>query len=254
MKRILADLEFANVISEAQAQTSTGAALLDGYKAYCLGNECSCALVNNFIREASKCTYDNGVNNVLNEVADYINANKVSWQIASACESILSKSNSYNMLNMNAAKQAEKLLEMQEDEVVKYIKAGALKNVMFCEAFRTIAKSVFKNQPMMESNAEFNISKPISIVEKNGEDLYFEVLGNLYKINEDSEISAANWNEVSNTFKNIASLLESNNTRCFEDTLSFTIGKYEYQINESNMVKPEIALIECNLLFLIGGI
>ena len=141
MKKILADLEFASILSEAQAQTATGENLLNGFKSYCMANESSCALVNNFIKEASKCTYDNGVNAVLEEVADYVNANKVRWQIASACENIQNNNNSYNMLNMNAAKQAEKLLDLNEEEAVKYIKAGALKNVMFCEAFRSIAKS-----------------------------------------------------------------------------------------------------------------
>lgn len=236
MKKILADLEFASILSEAQAQTATGENLLNGFKSYCMANESSCALVNNFIKEASKCTYDNGVNAVLEEVADYVNANKVRWQIASACENIQNNNNSYNMLNMNAAKQAEKLLDLNEEEAVKYIKAGALKNVMFCEAFRSIAKSVFKNQPMYEANAEFTTTHPISIVEKNGTDLYFEILGELYKINEEHEISTASWNEVSNSFKSVTSILESNIARCVEDTLIFNVGKYEYQVNEAGKV------------------
>lgn len=236
MKKILADLEFASILSEAQAQTATGEILLNRYKSHCMAKESSCVLVNNFIKEASQHRYDNGVNNVLLEVADYINANKVRWQIASACENIQNNQTSYNMLNMNAAKQAEKLLDLNEEEAVKYIKAGALKNVMFCESFRAIAKSVFKNQPMLEANSEFTTIHPISIVEKNGSDLYFEVLGSLYKINEDHQIAIANWNEVSNTFKSVTSILESNLARCVDNTLIFNIGKYEYQVNESNKV------------------
>jgi hypothetical protein len=137
---------------------------------------------------------------------------------------------------MNAAKQAEKLLDLNEEEAVKYIKAGALKNVMFCEAFRSIAKSVFKNQPMMEANAEYTTVHPISIVENNGEDLYFEVAGSLYKLNEDNQVSAANWNEVSNTFKNVTSILESNLASCCDETLSFKVNNHEYRINEANKV------------------
>jgi hypothetical protein len=236
MKKILTELEFGAIISEAQAQTATGSSLLNRYKSHCMSNESTCALVNNFIKEASKLTYDNGVVAVLEEVADFVRANKTRWQIASACESIQSQQTSYNMLNMNAAKQAEKLIDLNEDEAIKYIKAGAFKNIMFCEAFRSIAKSVFKNQPMMEANAEYTTVHPISIVEKNGEDLYFEVAGGLYKLNEEKQVSAANWNEVSNTFKNVTSILESNFARCCDETLLFTVGKHEYRINEANKV------------------
>ena len=236
MKKILTELEFGSIISESQAQTATGESLLNSYKSHCMANESTCALVNNFIKEASKLTYDNGVVAVLEQVADFVNSNKTRWQIASACESIQSQQTSYNMLNMNAAKQAEKLVDLNEEEAVKYIKAGAFKNIMFCEAFRSIAKSVFKNQPMMESNAEYTTVHPISIVEKNGEDLYFEVAGGLYKINEENQVSVASWDEVSNTFKNVTSLLESNLARCCDETLSFKAGNYEYRVNESNKV------------------
>lgn len=236
MKKILTELEFSSIISEAQAQTATGSTLLNRYKSHCMSNESTCALVNNFIKEASKLTYDNGVVAVLEEVADFVNSNKTRWQIASACENIQSQQTSYNMLNMNAAKQAEKLVDLNEEEAVKYIKAGAFKNIMFCEAFRSIAKSVFKNQPMMEANAEYTTVHPISIVEKNGEDLYFEVAGGLYKLNEDNQVSAANWNEVSNTFKNVTSILESNLASCCDETLSFKVNNHEYRINEANKV------------------
>ena len=236
MKKILTELEFGSIISEAQAQTATGSTLLNRYKSHCMSNESTCALVNNFIKEASKLTYDNGVVAVLEEVADFVNSNKTRWQIASACENIQSQQTSYNMLNMNAAKQAEKLVDLNEEEAVKYIKAGAFKNIMFCEAFRSIAKSVFKNQPMMEANAEYTTVHPISIVEKNGEDLYFEVAGGLYKLNEDNQVSAANWNEVSNTFKNVTSILESNLASCCDETLSFKVNDQEYRINEANKV------------------
>lgn len=236
MKKILTELEFSSIISEAQAQTATGSTLLNRYKSHCMSNESTCALVNNFIKEASKLTYDNGVVAVLEEVADFVNSNKTRWQIASACENIQSQQTSYNMLNMNAAKQAEKLVDLNEEEAVKYIKAGAFKNIMFCEAFRSIAKSVFKNQPMMEANAEYTTVHPISIVENNGEDLYFEVAGGLYKLNEDNQVSAANWNEVSNTFKNVTSILESNLASCCDETLSFKVNNHEYRINEANKV------------------
>lgn len=236
MKKILVELEFGSIIGESQAQTATGEALLNSYKSHCMSNESTCALVNNFIKEASKLTYDNGVVAVLEQVVDFVNSNKTRWQIASACESIQAQQTSYNVLNLNAAKQAEKLVDLNEDEAVKYIKAGAFKNIMFCEAFRSIAKSVFKNQPMMEANADYTAIHPISIVEKNGEDLYFEVAGGLYKLNEEKEVSVASWDEVSNTFKNVTSILESNLAKCCDETLIFTVNKHEYHINEANTV------------------
>ena len=236
MKKILVELEFGSIIGESQAQTATGESLLNSYKSHCMSNESTCALVNNFIKEASKLTYDNGVVAVLEQVVDFVNSNKTRWQIASACESIQAQQTSYNMLNLNAAKQAEKLIDLNEDEAVKYIKAGAFKNIMFCEAFRSIAKSVFKNQPMMEANADYTTIHPISIVEKNGDDIYFEVAGGLYKINEENGVSVAGWDEVSNTFKNITSILESNLAKRCDETLIFTVNKYEYHINEANTV------------------
>jgi hypothetical protein len=236
MKKILVELEFGSIIGESQAQTATGESLLNSYKSHCMSNESTCALVNNFIKEASKLTYDNGVVAVLEQVVDFVNSNKTRWQIASACESIQAQQTSYNVLNLNAAKQAEKLVDLNEDEAIKYIKAGAFKNIMFCEAFRSIAKSVFKNQPMIEANADYTAIHPISIVEKNGEDLYFEVAGGLYKLNEEKEVSVASWDEVSNTFKNVTSILESNLAKCCDETLIFTVNKHEYHINEANKV------------------
>ena len=236
MNRILVDLDFNTIIGESLAQTATGESLLNKYKSFLMTNETTCSLVNNFIKEAAQHSYDNGVRYVLEQVVDYINDNKVSWQLASACESINSNNTSYNYLNRNAAKQAEKLLEMKEEDVVKYIKAGALKNVMFCEAFRSIAKSVFKNQPMIESNSEYTTIHPISLVESSADDLFFEVSGTIYKIDENKNISIADRREVSNNFINISNLLESDIVSCVDDTLFVKVGKFEYQISEANKV------------------
>lgn len=236
MNRILVDLDFNSIIGESLAQTATGETLLNKYKAYLMANEVNCKVVNNFIKEASQHTYDNGVQYVLEQVVDYVDHNKVSWQLATACESINANNTSYNYLNRNAAKQAEKLLEMKEEDVVKYIKAGALKNVMFCEAFRSIAKSVFKNQPMVESNSEYTTIHPISVIEQLSDSLYFEVAGTIYKIDEDKKVSVADRREVSNDFINISNLLESDMVSCVDDTLFVKVGNYEYQISESNKV------------------
>jgi hypothetical protein len=234
--KILAEMEFASIISNAYAQTQTGAELLSKYKAHLMANESTCALVNNFIRESQAHRYDNGVNDVLEAVADYISQNKTSWALASACESINNNGSSYNYLNRNAAKQVEKLLEMEESEVVKYIKAGALKNVMYCESFRNIAKQVFKEQPLVEATAEYTKVTPISIVENVGDGLCFEVSGVVYKMGDDKTVQEASWSEVSNTFKTISQLLESSLVVVENGVITVKAGNAEYTINEAGKV------------------
>ena len=210
--KILAEMDFQSILGESMAQTQTGAELLSKYNSYLLVNEASCALVNSFVKEAAQCTYDNGVNAVLETVADYIATNKASWALASACESINNDSRSHNYIKRNAAKQVEKLLEMDETNVVKYVKNGALKNVMFCEEFRTIAKQIFKETPMVEAAADYVVKTPVSFVESVGDGLCFAIEGKIYKIDDDRNIVESTSNEVSNTFRTIATILESSNT------------------------------------------
>ena len=230
MNKILTEIDFSKILLEGQATTQTGQDLLTKYRAILMANEASCALVNNFIREANSCRYDNGVVAVLEQVADFVNSNKTRWQIATACENIGNNNSAYNYLNANAAKQAQHLVDLNEDECVKYIKAGGLKNIMWCESFRTIAKSVFKNSDMVIENAEFKITHPVSITEKQGNELYFSVNRKLFKIDENKAISEAQWSEVSNTFKNIVSLLESNLVTLVDETFCIKYGNSEYQL------------------------
>lgn len=239
VSKILVEMDFASIISEAQAQTQTGAEVINKYKAYVMSNESSCAIVNNFIKEASMCRYDNGVNEALSIIADYIAQNKTSWALASACESINANNQSYNYLNRNAAKQVSTLLEMDEENVVKYIKAGALKNVMFCEAFRNIAKQVFKDTPLVESTADYIKVTPVSMVENVGDGICFEVNGNLYKMDDDKNIQEALWNEVSNTFKTVSQLLESQMTSVDQHVIKVTLPFATYEISEADKVVRE---------------
>lgn len=239
ISKVLVNLDFASLISEAYAQTQTGAEIINKYKAHVMSNESSCALVNNFIREASQCRYDNGVNDALTVVADYINSNKASWALATACESINANNKPHNYINRNAAKQVETLLEMEEEDVVKYIKAGALKNVMFCESFRNIAKQVFKETPMVESTAEYTKVTPVSMVENVGDGICFQVAGQLYKIDEEKNISEALWNEVSNTFKTVSQLLESQMTVIDNHSIIVNSPVATYTISEAGKVIRE---------------
>lgn len=203
----LADLDFAKVLMEALADTQTGSALLENYKRYLLNNPASCTLVNNFLYESKNLMYDNGIASVVNAITDVIAENKISWQLATACEAINANNSSYNYLNRNAASSVEKLLEQNEEEVVKYIKAGALKHVMFCEAFRNIVNGVFTDcQHVVTEN--YTATRPVSYVEESEGKKYFEVLGNIYAL-EGNEIKEAKAADVSADFLYISRLLES---------------------------------------------
>lgn len=231
----LANMDFATILFEAQANTQTGEQLLNKYKSFLLANEVSCGLVNGFVQEAKSCLYDGGVKYVLEQVSEVINNNKISWQLASACESINKNNKSYNYLNRNAAQQVEKLLEMDESNVVKYIKAGALKNVMFCESFRQIAKQCYGSNCIVEAYEEYISEHPVSLIESVGSVDFFEVKGKLFKI-DGGEVSEAAWNEVSHEFQMITNLLESNLAKFENDTLFVKFRDAEYQITEANKV------------------
>lgn len=207
----LAELDFASVLTEAYTDTQTGAALLNNYRKYLLTNESSCSLINNFLKEAQNCMYDGGIVNVVNTISDVIDENRISWQLATACEAINANRSSYNYLNRNAASTVEKLLEQNEENVVKYIKAGALKSVMFCEAFRNIVNGVFTDCQTIVTE-EYTATHPVSYVEESEGKKYFEVLGNIYAI-EGSDIKEAKASEVSGDFLVISRLLESGNAR-----------------------------------------
>lgn len=237
--KILAEIDFSSILGESMAQTQTGAELLSKYNSYLLVNEASCALINSFVKEAAQHTYDNGVNEALETVAEYINANKASWALATACESINADTRSHNYINRNAAKQVEKLLEMDETNVVKYVKNGALKNVMFCEAFRNIAKQIFKETPMVEAAADYVVKTPVSFVESVGDGLCFAIEGKIYKIDDDKNITESNSNEVSNTFRTISTILESSNTTIDGHSINVIAGNATYTISEENKVVRE---------------
>ena len=231
--RILAELDFVSILNESKAQTATGADLLRKYQSFLITNESTHNLVNAFVKEASVHTYDNGVNEALEIVSDYINMNKTIWALSSACENINNNKSSYNYINKNAAKQVENLLEMNEDEVVKYIKAGALKSVMFCEAFRNIAKQVYKDSPMVEEAADYTAVHPVSMVENVGDGFLFEVNGTLYKMDLDKNVQEADWKTASNTFKTVSSLLESDMCTVDENTITVEFNKSTYTISEA---------------------
>lgn len=235
---VLANLQFQDILSEAAAQTKSGSDFLTKYQSYMLTHEASCFVVNNFLREGMSLCFDSAVKRVLEQVNDYIVSNRIGWMIASTCESIFNDNNQRNYLNRNAAKQAYKLLEMNEEDMVKYIKAGALKNIMFCESFRTIASEVFKDSvAIVERNENYTKTVPVSMVEISEDATYFVVKGGLYTIENNVIAESNDWNAVSDTFKIVESLLESNLVTVDEENLHIKYNNQEYTISEAGMIK-----------------
>lgn len=235
--KTLADMDFANVLHQHKPQTVTGKSFLESYQAYCITHPVSCNLVNKFLKEAKNYLYDGGVSEVYDYITDSISRSKYSWAIASVCESINNDNSKGNYLNKRAAEQVIPLLDMPERDVVDYIKSGAFKSVMYVEAFRNIARSIYRDQPILETNSKFSTLHPISITEKHDDTTYFEVCGEIYKIKNES-IDEAKVSEVSHEFIQVSKLLESNYITSDGDNIILTLNDRTYIVKESN---------QCNL-------
>jgi len=231
---------FTTALNEATYQTSTGKELFQKYQSMTMANAITCRMVNSFIQEARRISYDSGVVEALAKVCNVLDSNKYSWLLETACETIESDPRAYSYLNKNAVKLVRPLLEMEEDQVVSYIKAGALKDAMYCEAFRNIAKSVYRDMPVVEVTEQYTCIHPISIVEKIDDEVYFVAGGQLYKMNEERTETTSDWNKVSNDFKVISQLLESNLVSYSTEnngTLTYKTPSYEIQISEEGKCK-----------------
>ena len=233
--KLLTNLNFAELISKTEAITEAGKEMLKGYRGYCYANPVSCSLVNSFIAEASRYGFDTGLNNILESVNSFIKENNISWKLASACESISANNSTYNYINKIGVQQVEKLLEMNESEVVSYIKAGSLKNIQYIPEFRAICKEVYKTQVTEAQTVEYKVVNPISYVYENEEtkERFFKVNGAIFKIAEDKVEMT---NECKDeTFNRINSLLESMGRD--GETLYYAYrgsrGDYRFEINES---------------------
>ena len=233
--KLLTNLNFAELISKTEAITEAGKEMLKGYRGYCYANPVSCSLVNSFIAEASRYGFDTGLNNILESVNSFIKENNISWKLASACESISANNSTYNYINKIGVQQVEKLLEMNESEVVSYIKAGSLKNIQYIPEFRAICKEVYKTQVTEAQTVEYKVVNPISYVYENEEtkERFFKVNGAIFKVTEDKVEMT---NECKDeTFNRINSLLESMGRD--GETLYYAYrgsrGDYRFEINES---------------------
>lgn len=218
--KLLKDLDFVSKINGCEAVTEAGKELVKNYKAYLFTNPASCGIVNGFVQEAQKYSFDTGLVGILESVLGFINENKISWQLASACESIENNRSTYNYIARTGVEQVGKLLEMDESQVISYIKSGALKGVQYIPEFRHVCKQVFKSAIVEAATPQYSVVNPISYIYENEEgDKYFNVLNKTYKINKDlTKVNEAVCDDVK--FRNINALLESFENN--EGTLSYS--------------------------------
>lgn len=207
--KLLKDLDFVSKITGCDAVTEAGKELINNYKGYLFTNPSSCGVVNGFIKEAQKYSFDTGLNSILESVLSFINENKISWQLASACESIENNKSTYNYIARTGVELVGKLLEMDESQVVSYIKSGALKGVQYIPEFRSICKQVFNTSINEANTPTYEVSNPISFVYENEDgDKYISILRRTYKVNKDnSHVCEAVCDDIK--FKTINALLES---------------------------------------------
>ena len=207
--KLLKDLDFATKLNSCEAVTEAGKDLVKNYKAYLFTNPATCGLINGFVQEAQKYSFDTGLASILESVFNFINENKISWQLASACESIENNKSTYNYIARTGVEQVGRLLEMNESEVVSYIKSGALKGVQYIPEFRNVCKQVFKTTIVEKVAPNYTVNNPVSFVYENEEgDKYFNILNNTYKITKDNgSVSEAVCDDVK--FRNVNALLES---------------------------------------------
>ena len=233
---LLKNLDFATKINSTEAITEAGKEILKGYRAYMYTNAPTCGIVNNFVLEASKCSFDSGLNNILESVKSYINENNISWKLASACESILNNNNQYNYINKLGVEQVQKLLEMNENDIISYIKAGVLKNIQYIPEFRQICKEVYKQTITETKSQSYTVVNPISYVFINEDkETFFNILGKTYKIS-DNKVSESICDDKK--FIRINQLLEGftrDNNDIFIEMNGIHGDKIRFTINENNI-------------------
>lgn len=235
---LIKGLQFAEKVNMTEAITEAGKEMLKNYRGYLYTNPASYGLVNGFIQEARKYSYDNGVATVLEAVLKYVTENKISWKLATVCESIENSSNTYNYINKLGAQTAEKLLEMNESEVIQYIKAGALKSIQYIPEFRNICKEVYGSSHVNESvTPTFSLLNPLAYAIVLENETWFAVNGKTYCVKEGKAQNIASDDE---TFNKMNSFLP-NFSRLDEDKLvyefqnSWNEKPYRFVISEDSI-------------------
>ena len=228
--KLIKDLDFAAKLAISEPLTESAQDVAKRYRGYLYTNDCNCALVNNFIREARNYAYDKGMNAILESVESFIAANPISWKLATACESVASQNSTYGYLAKIGIDKAQQLLEMKEADIVAYIKAGALKGVKFIPEFREIGKDVYHSQ-VSESvqTVKYEMTTPFSyeLVSEAGEH-FVSILGKTYSITEAAVKEAVCEDEK---FNKVNAHLQYFNL--VGEALEYKFGDYKFTLNEN---------------------
>lgn len=211
--KLIKDLDFASLINNTNAVTESGKEMLSRYRGYCYNNSVTCAVVNNFINESrNNYTFDDGLMSILEAIEGYISENKTRWELASVSEGIQNNNSAYNVLNKRGVQKVDKLVEMSENDVRSYIKAGVLKDIQYIPEVRNICKGVYgKNVCETKQSLNFTISNPVSYVEMNESGSSFMVNGVVFNIDECGSINVGGNTNVTETFKRINAHLANMN-------------------------------------------
>ena len=240
---LLGEIDFGKIVAEAIAnnKTQTGRELLEKYSAYCMKSAATCGVINAFVNEAKNYLYDTAVCEAYNKLTNIINENKVSWALASVCEQINANTSKYNYINRDAAAHVMELLEgRNEEQVVSYIKAGALKSDMFCEGIRNIVKQVYKDQTVIVETSNYTLVHPISFVEINENKTFFALGKRIFSIDSEDNVVEHRADErvVSQKFAFINETL-SQMAYDGKGAFSYTLKgakNIEYQVNEAGII------------------
>lgn len=183
MIKVLEQLGFSDIVDGAEPLSEAGKELIRNYRSFLFNNDATCNVVNQFVSEASKYAYDPGVAQTLEKVTDYLSENRISWQLASACENFNTQNNAFGYVAKTGIEKVRTLLEMGEYDVISYIKSGALKGVQYIPEFRSICRQVINEQVAEKNCYNYSLSHPVSYVITNESgDIFFQVNHNNYKI------------------------------------------------------------------------
>ena len=248
--KLLKDLDFANKLSVAEPVTEAAQSVVRNYRGYLYMNPANCTVVNNFIREAQQYGYDKGMSQILDSVQSFVNENRISWALATACESIAANNSTYSYIAKLGISKVEKLLEMNESDVIAYIKAGALKGVKYIPEFREICKEVYKSQ-ISESvqTVNYEMHTPFSYTIVEGKDTICMIGGKAYRINE-NHVEETECNDV--TFNRVNAHLTA--FKQVGEAIEYKYGDITFSINEDKLTvnkgESVLGVFESNIDFL----
>lgn len=232
--KVLAGLDFSGKLFETKAQTALGNELINKYRTIVVANPATCGTVNNFLREARGLSYDSGVQALVETIGETLAANRYGWALASVCENIENGGNKHsNYLQMRALEQVRPMLEMKEEEIVSYIKSGALKDVMYVESFRNIARAIYREQPVVEYSDQFTTIHPVAMYEKVETGVYFHVAGHIFRTN-DEGIFEADRKDVAPDFITVANMIESGMVKFNDGALVMEVAGRQYKVEEKD--------------------